>query len=146
MADYKSKYKKNIDNITKSILNRDNFSYNMNADALYNMYKDQYMQQGNYDMRNAMGESAGMTGGMVSSAGITAGESAYQQDLNALNDKVPELYERALSKYNYETTDLQNKYNLLNQMDQFKYQQYRDKIADKQADRNYELQKMQMGL
>lgn len=139
-------YEQQVQDITNSILNREDFSYNMNADALYEMYKDQYMQQGQFDMRNAMGESAGNTGGYVSSAGITAGNSAYQANLTELNNKVPELYQKALDKYNNEGNDLYNQFGLLNTLQHFEYQKTRDKVLDKQNDRSYKLQKMAYGL
>lgn len=146
MAKYKSPYQKQIDEITNSILNREQFSYNMNADAIYKIYKDQYTTQGQYDMRNVMGDMAGNTGGYASSAAITGGETAYQQNLTELNNKVPELYDKALDKYNAEGNDMYQRYNLLNSLEQFNYTKYRNKVQDSQSDRSYELQKKAYGL
>jgi len=146
MSGYKSKYAKRMKNTLNSILNREAFAYDMNADAMYNLYKDQYMQQGISDMKDTMGDVAANTGGMVSSAAVAAGNQAYQTNLTALNQKIPELYNTALTRYNTQTQDLYNQYGLLQSVDNTAYQRYRDKRADKLADQEYELQKYKYGL
>lgn len=140
---YKSPYAKQLTTVTNSLLNRNKFAYDMNADAMYNTYKDQYMKYGNMAMRDTLGDTAGLTGGMVSSAAINAGNSAYQAQMDALNDKVTDLYGQALSKYNTETNDLYSRFNLLYQLDGQKYQQYRDDVSDDFNERKlqYEMQR-----
>ena len=44
--EYKSQYGEQIDAILNDILNREEFSYNMNADPLYQQYKEQNGQNG----------------------------------------------------------------------------------------------------
>lgn len=140
---WKSKYTKQLGGITNSILNREKFAYDMNSDALYNQYKDQYVSQGNVDMRNAVGDQATMTGGYGSSAAVAAGSKAYQANLSALNDKIPQLYSSAVNKYNNETSDMYNQFGLLNTLDQQEYQKYRDTISDSYNDSLYKLQQQQ---
>lgn len=146
MAGYKNPYAKRMKRTLNSILNRQEFAYDMNADAMYQLYKDQYMQQGMSDMQDTMGDVAAQTGGMISSAAVAAGNQAYQMNLTALNQKIPELYNTALQRYNTQTQDLYNQYGLLQSVDNTAYQRYRDKKADKLADKEYELQKFKYGL
>lgn len=127
---YKSPYAKQLKTVTSGLLNRKNFAYDMNADAMYNTYKDQYMKYGNMAMRDTIGDTAGLTGGMLSSAAANAGNSAYQAQMDALNDKVTDLYGQALNKYNSDTNDLYSKFNLLYQLDNQSYQVYRDEVND----------------
>lgn len=94
-------------------LNRKAFSYDLNADALYQQYKDQYITQGKQAMKDAMGQAAALTGGYASSYAATVGNQAYQGYLQGLNDKVPELYQLAMQRYNAEGNELDSKYNLL---------------------------------
>lgn len=143
---YKSKYEKQINNVTNKLLKRKKFSYNMNSDSLYNMYKDYYMMQGGYDMRDAMADASGMTGGYASSAAVTAGNQAYQSNLSALNQKAQDTYQFALDKYNQETTELNNRWSILNTLDNQAYTRYRDTVSDSYADKNYELQRAKYGL
>lgn len=43
---YNSKYSQEIESVLNSILNREKFSYNINADPLYNQYREQYVNNG----------------------------------------------------------------------------------------------------
>lgn len=66
-----------------------------------------------------------------------AGQQAYQGYLQGLNDKVPELYQMALERYNQEGTDLLNKYGLMSDQYAKEYSRYRDSVGDWQNKRDY---------
>lgn len=109
------------------ILNGEKFSYDLNGDALYQQYKDQYTTQGQMAMMDTMGQAAAMTGGYGNSYAQSVGQQAYQGHLQQLNDKVPELYQIALNQYNQENQDLKDQASILNtlvQQDNDNY--YRD--------------------
>ena len=89
-------------------LNRDPFSYNFNEDAIYQQYKDKYIQQGKMAMADTMGQASAMTGGYGNSYAATVGNQAYQASLQNLNDIVPELYAMAYDRYNQEGQDIRN--------------------------------------
>ena len=91
--------------------NRDPFSYDFNSDALYQQYKDQYIQQGQLAMMDTMGQAAAMTGGYGNSYAQTVGQQAYNQQLSQLNEIMPELYGMAYDRYNQEGQDMLNMYN-----------------------------------
>ena len=111
------------------ILNRDKFSYDLNGDALYQQYKDQYTTQGKLAMMDAMGQASAMTGGYGNSYAQTAGQQAYQGYLQQLNDVVPELYGMALDQYNQEGQALYDQASLMAQMDEQEYGRYQDKLS-----------------
>ena len=73
-ADYASPYQGQIDAAYQKILSRQPFKYDMNADAMYQQYKDAYTRQGNMAMRDTMGQAAAMTGGYGNSYAQTAGQ------------------------------------------------------------------------
>ncbi len=76
------------------------WSYDLNADMLYQQYRDQYMQGGRQAMIDTTGQVAqALTGGYGSSYGTTAGNQAYQQYLTQLNSVIPSLYDRAYQRY-----------------------------------------------
>lgn len=91
--------------------NRDPFSYDFNSDALYQQYKDQYIQQGQLAMMDTMGQAAAMTGGYGNSYAQTVGQQAYNQQLGQLNEIMPELYGMAYDRYTQEGQDMLNMYN-----------------------------------
>lgn len=117
------------DDLYDQYTNRDPFSYDFNADALYQQYKDMYMQQGKMAMQDTMGQAAAMTGGYGNSYAATAGNQAYQQYLGKLNEVIPELYQLAYSKYNQEGQDMLNAMGLLEGDRAFDYGQYTDKYG-----------------
>lgn len=134
---YASQYQSGIDDTINKIMNREKFSYDLNGDALYQQYKDQYSQQGKMAMMDTMGQAAAMTGGYGSSFGQSVGQQAYQGYLQQLNDVVPELYQMAYDRYNQEGQDLYNQYSLLSSQDQADYGKHRDTVADYNAERDY---------
>lgn len=124
-------------NVIDQIMNREKFSYDVNGDALYQQYKDQYVNQGKMAMMDTIGQAAAMTGGYGNSYAQSVGQQAYQGHLQQLTDKIPELYSLALDKYNSEGQDLYNKYGLYSDQYNVEYGQHRDAVGDYQADRNY---------
>ena len=104
--------------------NRDPFSYDFNSDALYNQYKDMYIQQGRMAMMDTMGQAAAMTGGYGNSYAQTVGQQAYNQQLNQLNEIMPELYGMAYDRYNQEGQDLLNMYNAYLGLSEKEYGEY----------------------
>ena len=127
---YQSTWSIQLNDIIKQILNRDEFSYDLNGDALYQQYKDQYTTQGKLAMMDTMGQAAAMTGGYGNSYAQTAGQQAYQAYLQQLNDVVPELYGMALDQYNQEGQDLYDQVSLMASMEDQEYGRYRDQLSD----------------
>lgn len=152
-ADYKSQYAGMSEDLMNQYLNREKFKYDINGDALYQQYKDQYINQGKMAMMDTMGQAAAMTGGYGNSYVQSVGQQAYQGYLQQLNDKIPELYQLALDQYNREGDELLNKYGMVTDADDRAYgrwsegydrayAQHRDSVADWQsqlarADENY---------
>lgn len=134
---YQSQWQSQLDEAIKKILNREKFSYDFNGDALYQQYKDKYIQQGKMAMADTMGQAAAMTGGYGNSYAATVGNQAYQQSLQKLNDIVPELYQMAYDRYNQEGQDLYNQYALLGERENADYGRYRDSVSDWEAERDY---------
>lgn len=125
-----------LNDIINQINNREKFSYDLNGDALYQQYKDQFTQQGKMASMDVMGQAAAMTGGYGNSYAQSVGQQAYQGYLQQLNDKIPELYQLALSKYNMEGQELLDKYNILTDQRNYEYGVHRDKVNDFNTERD----------
>lgn len=130
-------YGQQMQDALKAIQNRPKFSYDLNGDALYQQYKDKYVQQGKQAMQDTMGQAAALTGGYGSTYSQSAGQQQYNAYLQSLNDVVPELYQLALNRYQMEGDDLQTQYALLADQYNTEYGQYRDKVGDWQTQRDY---------
>ena len=136
-GEYNSQWQSQIQGIMDKIMNREQFSYDFNEDALYQQYKDKYIQQGKLAMADTMGQAAAMTGGYGNSYAQSVGQQAYQAQLDNLNDIVPEMYQMALDKYNQEGQDLYNQYGMLSDRENLDYSRYRDSVSDFLTERDY---------
>ena len=134
---YQSQWQTQLNDTINKILNREKFSYDLNGDALYQQYKDKYIQQGKMAMADTMGQAAAMTGGYGNSYAQSVGQQAYQASLDNLNDIVPELYQMAYDKYNQEGQDLYNQYSMLGTQEEQDYGRYRDSYSDWLSERDY---------
>lgn len=129
-GEYTSPWQSQLNDIVNQILNREKFSYDLNGDALYQQYKDQYTTQGKMAMMDTMGQAQAMTGGYGNSYAQSVGQQAYQGYLQQLNDKVPELYQLALNQYNREGDDMYNQASIMAGMEEQEYGRYRDQMSD----------------
>ena len=126
---YKGTYDQQIRDMYEQIAGRGKFSYDMNADALYQQYKGQYTQQGKLAMMDTMGQAAALTGGYGNSYAQSVGQQAYQAYLQQLNDVVPELYGMALDQYNAEGDRMVQQFGMLGDMADTEYSRYQDELA-----------------
>ena len=133
---YQSPWQTQLDDTMKKILNREKFNYDLNGDALWQQYKDRYVQQGKMAMMDTMGQATALTGGYGNSYAQQVGQQTYQQYLTGLTDKIPELYQLALDKYQMEGNDLYNQYGILGDRENQDYGRYRDGVADWNAEYN----------
>ena len=134
---YQSQWQDEISDYMNRIENRDPFSYDPNSDALYNMYKDNYIQQGQMAMMDTMGQAAAMTGGYGNSYAQTVGQQAYNQQLSQLNNVLPELSQMAYNRYQDEGQRLQDMYNMYLGREEQDYGRYMDSFNAWQAERDY---------
>ena len=134
---YQSQWQDQLNQTIQQILNRDKFSYDLNGDALYQQYKDQYVQQGKMAMMDTMGQAQAMTGGYGNSYAQSAGQQAYHAYLQQLNEVVPELYGMALDQYNQEGQNLLNQFAILGEQEDKDYGRYIDSMNAWLAERDY---------
>jgi hypothetical protein len=134
---YNNQFEGQLNSLYEQILNRPKFKYNVNADALYQQYKDQYMQGGKTAMQDTMAQASALTGGYGNSYAQTAGQQQYQNYLQELNNQVPTLANMAYSRYQDEGTELRQNYGMTKERYDDVYQKFRDDMSDYQANRSY---------
>lgn len=118
------------------IVNQKDFSYDFNADPLYQQYKDQYTQLGKQAAMDTQANAATLTGGFGNSY-TTAATQANQQYLTQLNNVIPQLYSLAMDKYQMDTDKLYNQFSAVGSQEDREYGQYRDTVTDWKDDRGY---------
>ncbi len=134
---YSNQFEPKVNALYEQILNRPKFNYNVNADALYQQYKDQYMQAGKTAMQDTMAQASALTGGYGSSYAQTAGQQQYQQSLSELNNIVPQLANLAYSRYQDEGNELRSNYGMTKELYDDVYAKFRDAMGDYQTERAY---------
>ena len=96
---YANTYGPQAESLLDQMQNRKPFAYDINTDALYKQYRDQYQSLGRRAMEDTMGRARAMTGGYGNSYAQTAGQQSYQNHLGKLSQVVPTLYEQALERF-----------------------------------------------
>lgn len=141
--DFSSRYQGQIDDITGKlmdygeyqadprvnealdrILNGEDFSYDINKDSLYANYKDQYERAARLAAEDALGRASAATGGYGSSYSSAASQQSYNQQMQGLSDKIPELYQIAYDRYQDQKQDAYNQYGLLDEADDKAYSRF----------------------
>lgn len=127
-----------------ALLNRTPFSYDAVSDPLYQQYRKQYTREADRSAEDVLGKAAVMTGGMPSTAAVTASQQASDYQMSQMTDKIPELQQLAYSMYqnglNADRADLNtligledNNYNRWLADRNYLYQLARDQVGDQQT-------------
>lgn len=134
---YQSQWTQQLNDVMNKIQNREPFKYDLNGDALFQQYKDNYVRMGKNAMMDTMGQATALTGGYGNSYATAAGSQAYHNYLQELNNIAPQLQQLALDTYNRGTQDLYNQYNLYGDQEAMDYNRYRDTLGDYESERAY---------
>lgn len=141
-SEYKSKYSAEIEKMLDDILNREKFSYNLNADPLYEQYRELYTQNAKKAMLDTIGEVSALSGGYGSSYAVTAGNQAYDEYLDKLNNVALDLRDRAYDKYSDEGDKLLEDITLLRSLDDDDYEKYLGSLERYYSDGEYLLERL----
>lgn len=148
---YANTYGAQANALLSQLQSRKPFSYDIDRDALYRQYRDQYQSLGRRAMADTMGRAQAMTGGYANSYAQTAGQQRYQEYLGKFSDMVPSLYAQALERYKMEGQTLQDRYDQTRQLEEAEYSRHKDALdayrkdmaqlqsqADQAYDRGYQ--------
>ena len=113
-----------------NIQDRPKFEFDLNTNALYQQYKQNYQKQGQQAMMDTMGQAAGLTGGYGSSYAQNVGQQAYNDYLTKLGDIVPELYAQERAAYDAEGDQMYRQMQAALGMYDLDYQNWRNKVGD----------------
>jgi hypothetical protein len=136
-GDYHSRWAGQLDSIMGKIAGRKPFEYDINADALYQQAAERYAHLGKIGMEDAIGKSSALTGGYGNSFAQSAGQQAYAESLNDLNNMIPQFYQMALDKYIMEGNQLSEQYGMISDRESMDYGRYRDSISDWMLERDH---------
>lgn len=120
-----SGYGAQVSSIANQLMNMNYNQWKQGAD--YAALKEQYTQNGKMAMQDTVGDVSARTGGLASSYATTAGNQAYNQYMQTLEDAARALYN---DEYNRQASNL----GMLQSLDNTQYSRYRDAISDQRYD------------
>lgn len=134
---YQDPYGGQLRQALDNILNQEDFQYRLDGDALYRRYREQAVRDGQRAMSDTLGQAAALTGGYGNSYAQTAGQQSYARQLEAVGDRIPELYGLAMEQYRLRAQSLRDRYSVLSDADKTGYSRYADSLAlwQEEADR-----------
>ena len=141
VPEYKSRYSDAVKSNLSSVLGKKKFNYDIGSDKLFSQYKDRYTKAGKTAMEDTVGNASMLTGGYANSYAVTVGQQAYDSYMSKLNDKIPELEQRAYERYRDEEDSAYKKLNTLIGLEDTEYGRYRDSVADYNTNREFEYNK-----
>lgn len=125
LTDYTNKLQGLLFNMRQS-----RFRYNPDGDALYQAYQGKFQNSANQAMRDTIGQASAKNGGYGDSFAQTAGNAAYQQQLDGLSNVQAQLLNMAYNKYANSLSNKQNAWNMYNNQNQQQYSQYQNAIGN----------------
>lgn len=127
---YAGTFQSQLDDLQNQIMNGQKFEFDMNNDALYQQYRDLYQKNAQKAMEDTMGQAAMLTGGYGNSYAVTAGNQAYNNQMDQLNAVALDIYDRRYNEHRDNMSDLYNRYALLQERDATEYSRSRDDLSD----------------
>ncbi len=113
------------------------FSYDPETDPVYASYRKAYAREGQRATEDTLGRYAAMTGGMPSTAAVTAARQAGGYYAAQLADKLPELYQQAYQRYLQEYQRQMGLAGAYDDYDREAYSRYRDQLDQWNRDRSF---------
>ena len=117
----KTSYTDQIADLISQIQNREDFSYDVDTDPLFQQALASAMNSGRSAMQDTIGQASSLTGGYGSTYATSAGNQAYNAYIEDAYNNLPEYYQMALEAYQMEGEDMYNQLNMLNNADATEY-------------------------
>lgn len=103
---YQPKYEAEINALSNKVASTEEYGgYDPETDPLYASYKKQYLREAQRAQEDTMAKYAANTGGLASTAAVTASQQAFQYYATQLTDKIPELAQMDYNQW-YNTQQL----------------------------------------
>ncbi len=122
--DNRTPYTDKLDQLINSYMSRGNFSYDPNADMLYQNYLAAMQNAGQKAMKDTMGQAAMLTGGYGSTYATAAANGAYNDYIQQANQALPDYYNMAREAYADESNQALQNIKLLQGQDEDYYNRY----------------------
>lgn len=134
---YTNRYDDTYQKLLGQVINRPEFSYSPDTDPLYSAYTKQYTREGKRAAEDALGAAAAATGGLPSTAAVSAAAQAGNYYSAQMTDKIPELYRLAYNKYVTDHSMKLSDLGAVQSAEQADYSKFLDQMNQYNTDRNF---------
>lgn len=117
----KTSYTDQVKEMMSQIQNREKFSYDVDADPLFQQALASAMNSGKSAMEDTIGQASALTGGYGSTYATTAGNQAYNAFIEDAYNNLPQYYNMALEAYQMEGDEMYRQLGMLNEADATEY-------------------------
>ncbi|MHB1153991.1 MAG: hypothetical protein ACYCWE_20800 [Eubacteriales bacterium] len=125
-GDYNNQYSDKQKQFMDDITNYKPFEFKADTSQQMQAYTKQYRREGNRAMQDTMGSMSAATGGMPSTAAMSAAGQANDYYMGQLGDKLPQIYESEYNKYLQDFGMIMDKAGYVNEREQVDYSRYWD--------------------
>lgn len=137
VKEYVSPYSDNIEKLTSAVLANDTFTYDPEKDPTYKQLEKSYTKNAQKAMDDTLGKVSARTGGIASSyAGLVA-QDTYNDYMDDLSDKIPELREAQYQRQQQEKNNNLARLNALMSLDSAEYNKFVNSENLARSDRNF---------
>lgn len=136
-AAYSSAYGKEIKELAEKILSGEKFSYDFNADPVYQATREKAVYDAKRSAEDASANASALSGGYSNSYGAAASAEASSRALASARSVIPSLLEAAYKRWQGERAAEREKLSSVMALDNADYGRYRDSVSDYYADRDY---------
>ena len=118
----KTSYSDQVKDMMSQIQNRDKFSYDVDADPLFQQALASAMNSGKTAMQDTIGQASALTGGYGSTYATTAGNQAYNAFIEDAYNNLPQYYQMAMEAYQAEGDEMYRQLGMLSDADAQEYE------------------------
>ena len=111
-----------------AVTNREAFSYDPTQDVAWQSARKQYLRESDRAQQDMLGQAAGLTGGMPSTAAMTAASQAGDYYRGQLNDRMADYQNMAYDRYLNDANLDFNTLDAINNMSESDYAKYMDLV------------------
>lgn len=117
----KTSYSDQVREMMDKIMAREEFSYDVDTDPLFQQALASAMNSGKQAMQDTIGQASALTGGYGSTYATTAGNQAYNAFIEDAYDNLPQYYQMAMEAYQMEGDEMYRQYSMLSEADDKEY-------------------------
>ena len=118
----RTSYSDKVEAMMDKIANREEFTYDVDNDTLFQQALASAMKSGKQAMQDTIGQASALTGGYGSTYATTAGNQVYNDFIEDAYDNLPQYYQMAMDKYQMEGDELYRQLGMYNDADTKEYE------------------------